>query len=216
MPSGSRSRASWAFRKPITVSVKTSSTAAVASGSATVASRKGVVPSTCAAMASGPRAATKWMRCGSGRRPFSRSSSRRRTSGIRPSVSGSGSFSRPHSAGGSSRCRIDGRRVRPPDDAGPEGARLVGHPVLHPEPRQEHDVREARHHLQVGVEPRVGVEEEVEGVHAGEARHPRAVHDEGHRNALGHAAPGGGEEVLPVLREGHGCTSVLSFRGTSG
>ena len=108
MPRGSRRRASWAFRKPITVSVKTSSAAAAASGSAAVASRKGVVPSTCAAMASGPRAATKWIRCGSGRAPFSRSSSRRRTSGIRPSVSGSGRFSRPHSAGTSSRCRSDG------------------------------------------------------------------------------------------------------------
>ncbi len=91
------------------MSVKISSAAAVASGSDAVASRNGVVPSTCAAIASGPRAATKWIRCGSGSPPpFSSRSSRRRTSGIRPSVSGSGSFSFPHSAGGSSRCRSDG------------------------------------------------------------------------------------------------------------
>ncbi len=66
------------------------------------------MPRTCAATASGPRAATKWMRWGSGSPPFSRSSSRRRTSGMRPSVSGSGRGRFGHSAGGSSRCRIDG------------------------------------------------------------------------------------------------------------
>ena len=92
-----------------------------------------------------------------------------------------------------------GRRVRPPHDAGPEGARLVGHAVLDPEAGQEDDVREAGHDLQVRVEPRAGVEEEVERVQAGEPRHPGAVHDEGHRDPLRHAPAGGGQEVLPVL-----------------
>ena len=95
-----------------------------------------------------------------------------------------------------------GRRVRAPHDAGPEGARLVGHSVLDPEAGQEDDVREAGQDLQVRVEPRAGVEEEVECVQAGEPRHPGAVHDEGHRDPLRHAAAGGGEEVLPVQGRG--------------
>ena len=107
-PSGSRRRASCARRKATTVSAKISSAAAVARGSSAVASSSGSTPSTCAAIAIGPRAATKWMRCGSGSSPCSSSSIRRSTSGIRPSVSGSGRGSFGHSSTGSSRWRIPG------------------------------------------------------------------------------------------------------------
>jgi len=105
-----------------------------------------------------------------------------------------------------------GRRVGPPHDAGPEGARLVGHSVLDPEAGEEDDVREAGEHLQVRREPGVGVEEEIERVHAGEPRHPGAVHDEGHRDPLRHATAGGGHEVLPVAGECH--SEGLQLEGT--
>ncbi len=199
MPSGSRRRASCARRNAIAVSVKTSSAARVrlrARGGRLEEPRQ---PEDVAGdgqrPAGGGEADAMGLRQLALLEPL-HATQHERHQPVRLGIDAAAARPSARPAGRS----IAGRRgVGLPERSRAEGEGLVGHAVLDPEAGQEDDVGEALGDPELRVEPQVGIEEEVVRAHAGEARQPGAVDDQGRRDAVRPAAAGRDQEVLEGL-----------------